>query len=139
MKYEVKCAKCGESHWMDLCGKNSEREKKLAWYADNYICQECRDAAKKSEKEKNESEYHLAEIVAVSEKQKEYAEDCRSKIWKRFCENDYAAKIAIVDAMTESEKKELKDMQCKKMEEIAKYFFDRHTNAREIIDIAHDC
>lgn len=43
MKYQI-TASCGHTVTVDIYGTASERERKAAWYAKNYICDECRDA-----------------------------------------------------------------------------------------------
>ena len=40
-KYEVKCCKCGKELEVELFGKHVDRESKLAWMAENYMCTEC--------------------------------------------------------------------------------------------------
>lgn len=40
-KYEVKCCKCGKTFEVELFGKHVDRERKLAWMSDNYMCTEC--------------------------------------------------------------------------------------------------
>lgn len=43
MKYQI-TASCGHTVTVDIYGTASERERKVAWYEKNYICDECRNA-----------------------------------------------------------------------------------------------
>ena len=77
MKYTVKYS-CGHEGTVELFGKESERERKIAWYEREGICPECYAAARKAEQEKAEAEYSLPELVGT-EKQVAWAKKIRMK------------------------------------------------------------
>lgn len=47
MKYMVKFS-CGHEHEVELCGKYNERERRIKWYEESGICENCKEAAKAS-------------------------------------------------------------------------------------------
>ncbi len=56
MKYQI-TASCGHTVTIDIYGSASERERKVAWYENNYICDECRESEKSSGCEEVEMSY----------------------------------------------------------------------------------
>lgn len=77
MKYTVKYS-CGHTGTVELFGKESERERKIAWYERAGMCPECYATARKAEQEKAAAEYSLPELVGT-EKQVAWAEKIRMK------------------------------------------------------------
>ena len=56
MKYEIKVS-CGHTVTVDIYGSAAERERKVKWYENNYICDECRDAENAKDCEEVEMSY----------------------------------------------------------------------------------
>ena len=56
MKYQITAA-CGHTVTVDIYGSASERERKVAWYENNYICDECRDTENAKDCEEVEMSY----------------------------------------------------------------------------------
>lgn len=69
MKYEITAA-CGHTVTVDIYGSAAERERKVKWYENNYICDECRDAENAEGCEEVEMSY--------AEYKTNYA-DCKTK------------------------------------------------------------
>ena len=55
-KYEVKFS-CGHTATVELFGKGTERERKIAYFEKYGICPECYKAEKEEERKHNEEEY----------------------------------------------------------------------------------
>ena len=70
--------KCGHTGTVELFGKHTDRERKIAWYENNYVCPECYAAEQAAKREAEASKYALPELVG-SERQIEWAEKIRSK------------------------------------------------------------
>lgn len=73
MKYDVKFS-CGHTHTVELFGKTSEREQKIAWYEKSGVCPDC------YKEQKNIESSIDCEEVEMSYKQykNEYA-NCKTK------------------------------------------------------------
>ena len=56
MKYTVTFS-CGHTEEVELFGKGSDRERKIAWYEKSGLCPECYKAMKEAEKKNNSVAY----------------------------------------------------------------------------------
>jgi len=77
-KYEV-TMKCGHTEEVELIGKTSERESKIAWMESTCICKSCKEAKYQEENKKAaeaSKEAHLPELTG-SEKQIAWATTIR--------------------------------------------------------------
>lgn len=70
--------KCGHTGTVELCGKESDRARKIAWYENNCVCPECYAAEQAAKREAEANKYALPELTG-SEKQIAWAEKIRSK------------------------------------------------------------
>lgn len=76
-KYEV-TYKCGHTGTVELFGKSSDRERKIAWYEGYCVCPECY-AAEQAEKRSEEVKKYALPDLSGTEKQVAWAEKIRSK------------------------------------------------------------
>lgn len=76
-KYTV-TYKCGHTRTVELFGRESERDRKIAWYKEFCSCPECYAAEQAAKREAEAQKYALPELVGT-EKQVAWAEKIRSK------------------------------------------------------------
>lgn len=73
MKYDVKFS-CGHTHTVELFGKAEDREKKIAFYEEYYVCPEC---YKKQKEEENK--IGCMEVEMSYREYKENYSECKTK------------------------------------------------------------
>lgn len=81
MKYEIKHS-CGHVETVQLIGKGSDRERRIAWL-ESQPCPECRRAAEAEHAQKVAEEYALPDLVG-SEKQIAWANKIRANVISRY-------------------------------------------------------
>ena len=95
-KYDVTYA-CGHTETVNLYGKTSERERKIAWMEENCICPACYKAEQQAKAAETNAAYDLPELVGT-EKQVAWAETLRAEIFKEIADLEKKAGMPAVEA-----------------------------------------
>ncbi len=123
-KYDVKMS-CGHVVTLQLFGKMTDRDKKIAWLEKNGVCSECQkaDAAAKAKAE------NLPELTGT-EKQINWALKIRSEILEKL-EKNFAAQIAKQIEDGDTTKAEESKLQ---LQAVKNVLFQRFTDSNFWID-----